>query len=217
MGFIEQDVDPWPRGRIPYVLDNGHPFKGKIEEAIREINRNTNVEFVQRHGEGAYVEFICDGNFQNYAPVGYCGERRHEVNIKHANRILHELGHVVGMSHEHQRADRDQHIRLIRENFRDFHAKNTQHSIVETKSLSGGIYTEYDKYSCMHYWWCAHSKATNNPFLRLIDPQVEFWGGDMPTIFFLSNPNERHSTPETLSYWDKECINRFYHRIQIKA
>ena len=61
--------------------------------------------------------------------------------------IMHELGHVLGFWHEHNRPDRDKYVTIIKENIRpganfDF----------KTASPYQVIYSkEYDYGSIMHY------------------------------------------------------------------
>jgi hypothetical protein len=60
--------------------------------------------------------------------------------------ILHELGHALGMIHEHQRTDRDEYVEIDK--------KNVDGAFVVTfnfKTLASELHTPYDFYSIMHY------------------------------------------------------------------
>lgn len=62
--------------------------------------------------------------------------------------ILHEFGHVLGLGHEHQRVDRDEHINIHWENIRGDKRKNF-------RKLNGAYYSDfgvsYNIRSIMHY------------------------------------------------------------------
>lgn len=58
--------------------------------------------------------------------------------------IVHEIGHALGLWHEQQRADRDQHIRIIQENLGYYAGQ-----FVKQSTVSFGV--PYDVGSVMHY------------------------------------------------------------------
>ncbi|RUS86428.1 hypothetical protein EGW08_005806, partial [Elysia chlorotica] len=63
--------------------------------------------------------------------------------------LIHELGHVIGLIHEHQRHDRDKYVKVMLE-----HVRNTSQERWFTKLLSGSITdkaVKYDYTSVMHY------------------------------------------------------------------
>jgi hypothetical protein len=62
---------------------------------------------------------------------------------------LHEIGHALGLLHEHQRADRDDHVVINEENVRDQQLLDTNfQKFVEHVSDFG---LPYDYGSIMHY------------------------------------------------------------------
>ena len=117
----------WPNGIIPFEIDpvSVHPtVEQNIRDAIREWDDQTILTFTPRvpNSPGDYLRFIVDptagGPFQGYSEtVGRLpGRGAHVVHLGGQGTkltALHEIGHVIGLYHEHQRADRNNHIRVF--------------------------------------------------------------------------------------------------------
>lgn len=61
---------------------------------------------------------------------------------------VHEIGHAIGFFHEHQREDRDQHIRILESNIRDGAASQF---VKYRPNTANTLYIGYDHASIMHY------------------------------------------------------------------
>ena len=106
-------VLPWP---LPVPITNSHPHAAReLWAAIREIERVTPVRFVNRTDERDYADVVLsDENVvRNVAwrhntsdVLGFCSGRS-ELHLKNSSGWLamHELGHVLGLVHEHQASD----------------------------------------------------------------------------------------------------------------
>ncbi len=111
----------WPDGVVPFVIDRGVTGKSKrtILDGIAHWNERTVIRLVERVGETDYVRFrakprgICSGD------VGRVGGAQ-SVNIPpngcNLASVIHEIGHAVGLWHEHQREDRDGYVSVLFEN-----------------------------------------------------------------------------------------------------
>ena len=101
----------WPNATVPYVIDSdvSELQRQYVESAIAEWNDKTVISLVARTAEANYVRF------RNIA-VGNCRSRVGMVGGEQviglppggcsANAVTHEIGHAVGLWHEHQRVDR---------------------------------------------------------------------------------------------------------------
>ena len=65
--------------------------------------------------------------------------------LKHHASLLHELGHLIGFYHEHQRPDRDNYIQIHYQNL----AKSSYY--VQFQKYDFETYGAYDFASIMHY------------------------------------------------------------------
>jgi hypothetical protein len=151
---------PWPGGVIPFDISKLNDEQAREAKRAMELWMETGakIKFVPRTTETAYVNFtgkLDAGN--NTTFDGYREATRVDVNItafwwrQGPWMPAHELGHVLGFHHEHQRWDRDkfvtihyEHIKPGRESDYDWIPKTNW--IVATP--------KYDYFSIMHYRTC---------------------------------------------------------------
>jgi len=121
-GNIDDDVLAgtrlWPNGQVPYVISYTK-HTAAIHEAMDEYRAKTNITFFKKRNiDENYIDFVSIDaeNIGGRSPVGMQGGRQ-ELGLSSYNfitprTVMHELGHALGLQHEHQRADRDTYITL---------------------------------------------------------------------------------------------------------
>jgi hypothetical protein len=110
----------WSNGIIPYKFESNIPdaLKTRTLDAMSEWERNTPIRFIERTNQSKYVNIELlpdDDEAAGYSTIG-CSSK---PNIKLSagiiyQSVLHELGHTIGLVHEHERVDRDEHIIINR-------------------------------------------------------------------------------------------------------
>ena len=104
----------WPNGVIPYEIDpdleNIH-----VHDAIQHWEHHTPIRFVERTNQPNWVIFtLTPAGSRCSAAWGMIGGQQ-PINLtsscgRSSIVIIHEIGHAVGLLHEHQRHDRDRYI-----------------------------------------------------------------------------------------------------------
>jgi astacin (peptidase family M12A) len=149
----------WPSARIPFEIESGD--KTAIEAAIEHWSR-TKVRFVPHNGESDFVVFRSSGNGSD-SEVGRRGGRQFINILKGAQLgiIIHEIGHAVGLWHEHSREDRDKHVKVLFDNIESDAEINFAQYISDGDDIG-----DYDFDSIMHYPPNAFAVDPSKPTLR---------------------------------------------------
>ncbi len=165
----------WPKGIIPYTIDERLKSKKRfILEAIRDWNAKTNVNIIDFELNKKLIErqlgsldevwkirFIpsdkrSSSSYVGLRKVAVSNEYPRSQPIKlgsfNPRTIKHEIGHAIGLFHEHARHDRSRHITLHKhaideDSWHNFKKRD------EAKDVG-----DYDFASIMHY---AESIFTN--------------------------------------------------------
>ncbi|XP_059168128.1 zinc metalloproteinase nas-34-like [Physella acuta] len=93
--------------------------------------------------------------------------------------ILHELGHVIGYSHEQSRPDRDDYVEIMTANIKEQRLSNFRKLLPETFAN----YTPYDYTSIMHYGKTYFS-ANNQTTMRTKNPAYQDIIGTVKNVSF---------------------------------
>lgn len=145
----------WPKGIVLYVIDPGLPNPGRVRDAIKMWEAATDIRFKEVPAtDRVYVRFIRSDVCQS--AVGYSGGRQ---TVKLADtcttgNVAHEIGHVLGHTHEQMRTDRDRFVTIHMENVK----KGAEGNFVPKPA----IYANTDAYcydSIFHYGEDAFAKT----------------------------------------------------------
>lgn len=163
---IRQEVTPkgavssaesrrWPHGKIAYDIASELRAPERVRNAMNHWEAVTPITFVRRTTEPNYVVFENGDSCES--EVGMQGGRQAITlgpNCSIGNAI-HEIGHTVGLWHEHSREDRNLWIKIDWSNVADWARRNFDQEITDGDDVG-----EYDYGSIMHY----------SPFAFAIDP-----------------------------------------------
>jgi hypothetical protein len=188
----------WPDGIVYYEIDTTFSSKdlATILEAMSEWEEGAPIKFIKRSDEKnyLYVKFRNSGIAVSGLGMGN-GKQHIMIGDRILKRVmLHEIGHTLGLHHEHQRSDRDLYINVYPENMISNYA-----SAITIKYPTLNV-TPYDFLSIMHYSRLSFTSNFNNT----IEPKPEY-------MHFL-----RHmGVVDKLSKYDKEGIQILYSFIPV--
>lgn len=140
----------WPDGIVPYEFaTNVYTEKqlSRIQEAMRNVEVLTDVQFIERTTEVNYVYIEADGGCSSY--VGMVGGAQSLSLVEgcfSGATAEHELFHALGVWHEQSRADRDSYVEILYENIEQGMEYNFEQNITDGEDIG-----EYDYLSIMHY------------------------------------------------------------------
>lgn len=184
----------WPRQLIGYKLDPNLSDAEirQTERAARTFESRTNICMRPVLGEKDFLEIFRstkDYFWSNH--IGFSQNRDNAVYINdNISLILHEMGHALGLFHEHQRPDRDQYVRINWDNVEAGFESNFR----MLPRMPDYVVTDaYDYRSIMHYF---ATTFTNFP--------------GRPTITRLDGTEETAVGGSFLTAQDLEALNRIY-------
>ncbi|KIH55073.1 shTK domain protein, partial [Ancylostoma duodenale] len=155
-------IKKWPNGRVPYMISGQYTERerallARSFQLLQEYHKRTCIRFVPRtplDRDYLYIGKI-DGCFSDVGRAGGRQELSLDDGCMQYDTAIHELMHSVGFYHEHERWDRDNHIRILWQNIdRDAYDQFGKVDLSES-SYYGQV---YDYYSIMHYDSLAFSK-----------------------------------------------------------
>lgn len=159
----------WDGAVVPFEISPTFSNIGSLYSAFTTWESQTSIRFIKRTNlHKDYIYITSSSGCSSY--VGRNGGKQ-SVNLAPScsyKNILHELGHVIGFYHEHQRVDRDNFIIINTENILADKLSNFN-KLLPSYSFS----LNYDIYSIMHYTPYAFS-ANSRPTITLKDQSINF-------------------------------------------
>ncbi|HTS16672.1 MAG TPA: M12 family metallopeptidase [Verrucomicrobiae bacterium] len=150
--FQGPTIPTWPGGNVYYTFSNNVSavHQTYFVDGMNEWAMFANLHFIPRTTQSNYVTIVDGGTFQEGGNsfVGMEGGQQFIfVGSTSWNRptICHELGHTLGLVHEHQRSDRNSYVNILTNNIIPGQEGNF---VLLTNSVNQ---TAYDFLSVMHY------------------------------------------------------------------
>lgn len=175
----------WPGGIVAFRIDPALPDAARVTDAIAHWQNRTSIRFVERTTEPNFVTFRPGAECSSRVGM-QGGEQFITLDIDCGQgAVIHEIAHAVGLWHEQSREDRDQFIRILRENIEPGKEHNFDQHITDGDDVGA-----YDFGSIMHY------------------PATAFSRNGQPTIEVLSGASIGQRTG--LSDGDVRAVNCLY-------
>ena len=162
--------------RYDKVNEFSKEFQTEIGAAMLEISRKTCIRFIYtdlKGDENGCILKIVKGT-DNRCYVNGVGRLRVlddcdpsimslDPNKCQKSAIMHEILHLIGFHHEHQRPDRDYYVEFNPEPaLQNLIQQNKKNLVdIEPKDAVSDLQTDYDYFSIMHYMRYFHVKSSS--------------------------------------------------------
>ncbi len=152
----------WQNARVPYVIHDGFLLEQQqaIQAAMALWEAETVIRFVRitPENQAQYPDYVLFQPEEGRTCTSSVGRQGRMQPLRLAPRcdtlmIAHELGHLIGLWHEHARLDRDDYVVVHWENIEDVHYHN-----FNRRTGEGQNHGPYDYDSIMHYSEMAFSQ-----------------------------------------------------------
>lgn len=185
------NVEKWEHGTIKYIFIDEFDAAEKevIFSAMEEWSMATGtVEFEEATSKYWHpLEIQRTSDNSSWATIGYHTNTRNVMKLSDVSMytVLHELGHVIGLEHEHNRMDRDDYIKVFFGNIED---EDKDQFMIDYSRLYNNTKLPYDYESIMHYSNKTCSKNGKDTLRSLLNPDEEL-GGDSLTPLDIQRVN----------------------------
>jgi astacin len=122
---LNKNKQTWTRSINPYEIDMSLPNSERIIEAIDNWEKSTNIRFVERKSGNPslwQLNYIYFTKVALHTFIIGMKEGRNKIYLSDNDNVgvvMHELGHAIGLQHEHQRPDRDNFVNVFWENIKE--------------------------------------------------------------------------------------------------
>ena len=147
--YIKSRQKHWYGAKIPYFIDDAVNNKSRVRNAIKHWKDNTVARLVGRTNQSNYIKFVQTNKDASSSAVGKQGGMQEiKLGKEYTKRTaIHEIGHAIGLRHEHQRPDRDNYVKVYIDRVID----GRKHNFTKYSTSTTGKYGPYDYQSRMHY------------------------------------------------------------------
>jgi hypothetical protein len=204
--YVRGEPKRWESNLLPYIIDASVTASDRavIQQAIMAWQRATNIRFRQLSGARDwklenYVKFSGQKNQCSSNSLGIKQRLSGKVNEEDSinvvevagcgqnwGRIAHQIGHVLGLGHEHSRGGRDDYITILWSNIDG--PKQFCRVIWDQQALAN---TAYDYDSIMHY-------ASTQAAKRSSDCKKVIYDGKQDCLAFLPNQEKLEQQRQTV-------------------
>lgn len=171
-GYSVYSSQPWKGGVIPVVFSAAITKSDKdwFIKVAKKWNTSTGVSIVNRTNQADYL-YVKNDESGCYSELGARAGQIRTMNLGKncwtEPIALHELGHALGLMHEHQRPDRNSYISINLKN-----ADSAYHFAFALFNTMNNA-TTYDFTSIMHYSQYAFSN-NNKPTLNALPKYASY-------------------------------------------
>ncbi|HOY19458.1 MAG TPA: M12 family metallopeptidase [Haliscomenobacter sp.] len=196
-GAAYSGIRPWSNRVVYYQFAPNLPnnLRNNFLMASNQWNKLAGITFRARTNEPNYIWVYPGG--EDRADVGMRGNRQiMSLNNGNAGVAMHEIGHALGMAHEHQRSDRNSYIYVL----------PSVSSQSELRVLSTRNYSSFDFNSIMLY----ASKRLSNGQYDMINRATGSSFNNRIELAKQKNPNNPNAYYALPSASDVNTIKAMY-------
>jgi hypothetical protein len=182
----------WHNGIVYYIIASNLENSQRVTQAINIFEQSTGLVFLPRTNQADYIKFVSDDPDRTFTEgVGRTGGRQ-KINLATwaaYEDAAHEIGHAIGLYHEHARQDRDDFVDILWNNIPSYLLSNFQKYNV----ANGADFGDFDYNSIMIYPSLVRINDTQTTVITKKDgsyiyPNYTLSIGDIAGIKYLYGP-----------------------------